>query len=95
MRIVTKNLTTQERPDSSYPAEPAILCRQPGLCLNLPVFTANGVPGVEQVVGIVFLLDGQELLIVRSPEGLLPIWLGGVGLCRESVSANATGRPSE
>lgn len=81
--------------DSSYPAEPAILRRQPGLCLDLPVLAADGISGIEQVVGIIFLLDGQELLIVRSPEGLLPIWLGRIGLCSEFVSANATGRTSE
>jgi len=63
-----KKMTTKETWDNSYPAEPAILRRQASLCLNLPVLAADGVTGVEQVVGIVFLLDGQELFIVGPPE---------------------------
>lgn len=80
-----KKTTRQDSSHSSNPAQPAILRRQTSLRLDLPALAADGVAGVEQVVGVIFLLDGQELVIVGSPEGLLPVWLGRVGLLVEKV----------
>lgn len=40
----------------------------PGEAVGTPVFAANAMMGEEQAIAIVFLLDGEQPVVVRSPE---------------------------
>ena len=52
--------------------------------LGLPVVGANGGDGVEEVVGVVLVLDGLELGVVGAVEDVLPVGLPEVGLVEVS-----------
>src|SRR4029453_2527568 len=66
--------------------------RQSRESVGTPLFTADAMVHKEQAVGIIFLLDGAQLRIIRSPVSLLPGIIEVVALrnIRTSIRDNPT-----
>ena len=55
----------------AYSAKPPVL-------VDSPLITAHSRQGIEQLVGIVLVLDFLQRFIIATPEGILPIRLSEI-----------------
>lgn len=55
--------------------------------VGLGIFPANTLPAAQQTGRVILALDGEELIVVVSPPGLLPVNSEGVGLVAVSTTA--------
>ena len=61
---------------------------KPSIRLNIPILAPDSGSRIEEMVWIILVLNGKELVIIGSIKRLLPIWLIEVGLfeMRGSIS---------
>jgi hypothetical protein len=54
--------------------------------LSLPTVTPNGRSSIEDIIGIIFVLDSQQPRVIDTIESLLPIRLVRIPLKTPSIS---------
>ena len=60
---------------------------QPAVPLDFPFFAPDRRRAIEDATGVVFLLDGLELVVIISIKCLLPVGLVKVTLIQVSASS--------